>query len=111
MKTSAIVQTTPDGMAVLGIVEHNGKTFTAGGGHISDAYCYCYPKADGTVGTWDGPIEGARIIKRTTYRQWNPFSGFHESRTCYRIKLADGRIYSGRNSGDGMLLKARRVKG
>jgi len=109
LATSATIEARPDGFAVLGTVEYAGRTFTAGGGFLSDGYLYGYPNPDGTVSTWAEIIPGARIVRRTAYRQWNPFSRWHEPRVCYRIRLADGREYSGRNSGEGMLLKARRV--
>ena len=56
------------------------------------------------------PYPARPLVSRSTYRQWNPFSRMHERRVCWRFRLEDGRAYAGRNSGEGMLLKARRVR-
>ena len=98
-------------LSVIGFIEYEGHTFQAGGGFISDAYCYCYPNDDGTVSLWSGPLEGATARKTCTYQQWNPLSHQHETRVCWRIRLADGRQYSGRNASARMLLKAKRTRG
>ena len=109
MKTRATIQQHSSGFAVTGITIHNGQTFAAGGGYCDDHYLYCYPELT-HVTTWAGPIPGATILRRTRYEQWNPLTRRLERRICWRIRLADGRIYSGRNGGPGMLLQARRVK-
>jgi hypothetical protein len=94
--------------AELGIFSHNGKEFSAGGSYVSDSYIigYChYPSM--TLTSWDGKetIGTIRIVST-----WRTPSSYVSSYLSQIEATINGKVYTGRSGGDGMVWKGKPKK-
>lgn len=90
------------------------KIAVAGGGSVNDMALVGYPfptdDRSGVITTYSHKVVMGRYWVTSRYQQWNPLTRRHEEIICYRIVTPDRRVFSGRNSGFGMVLKTRRSK-
>lgn len=85
-------------------IEHEGRTFTAGGASTSDEYVIAYAAADGVLTDWHGRQIGTwRATSSWPIRSW--FS----DRMYQIVARVDGRTYTGRGCGEGMIYRGRRI--
>jgi hypothetical protein len=85
-------------------IEHEGRTFKAGGAIITDGFIIAYPDADGKLNDWHGQQIG-------TYRvlsSWLTPRSFIANRMYSYECFVNGVRYVGRGGGEGMMLKAKR---
>ncbi len=87
-------------------IEHDGQKFEAGGAAVTDTHLIGYVKGDAIV-NWHGDqvIGKMRVISGFRVN-----SAFGSRMFCVRIQTPDGKVYSGRTFGDGMIVQAKRVK-
>lgn len=97
-------------------ITHEGRTFTAGGALVNDAYLIAYPSDEVTnhgyaLKDWHGNIIGTwRKVSSWPavffgYPSWQGGKYY-----ALRARLTDGREYSLRGFGIGMIAKGKRVK-
>ena len=92
-------------------VEHEGHSYTSGGAAISDHYIIAYPYKDGSLRDWHGGTLGRwyEVSRRPAifFGYWS-----HMSTTYHymRARLIDGRCYSLRGFGVGMVATGKRIK-
>jgi hypothetical protein len=91
--------------------KHEGKEFTAGGAAITDDYLVAYPNKGGVLSGWHGnPIGVWRTISGHPAiffgrRSWQGSTYYY-----MRATLDDGRVYSLRGFGAGMVARGKRMK-
>ncbi len=100
---------------MTGIVSHEGREFSAGGGVVDPArgILIGYPRkvaqaaargARYVLTLWDGSVV---TLLAPTGRFTTPGFGGCNNEIWYWRAVYTGRVYSGRNSGPGMLLRMR----
>ena len=92
-------------------IEHEGRKFTSGGAVVTDAYLIAYPNKDGILQDWHGKQIGTyRVISSRP-------AVFFGHRSCwgstyyFMRATVDGKCYSLRGFGVGMIAKGKRTKG
>jgi len=98
-------------------IEHEGRKFTSGGAHIDPVYLIGYPASPegyqptagvrcngGPLCDWHGNVIGSW---RAT-RSW-PVRSWIGSRMFQIYATVQGRTYTGRGFGTGMLFRGRRI--
>lgn len=111
MQSYAERQDHEEGFAELGTIVHDGKEFTNLGASVDDQYAYVYVKDNGTVTDWHGNRLGTyRTL--STWRAIAPIGyAAYYTMQAIRVRLEDGREYSGRYSCNwSELCKCKRVK-
>lgn len=108
--------------AEIGTITHEGREYAACGAYITDdrlvAYLHRPPEPGpyrrprigdrGDVQTWDGTRIGDYVVSGV----WStPRSHTSSTRESVRIRLTDGRRYTGRSFGAGMIVHAKRASG
>ncbi len=92
--------------AELGIVELAGKEYAACGAYVDDRVLVAYLGDDDVLTTWDGEPLGGYVLTAS----WpTPRSYVSSHRHQVVATLHDGRTYTGRSAGRGMLVRARRL--
>jgi len=110
METRTETQATPEGFAQIGIVIHNGREFASGGGYVDDSRIVCYPDK-GRAFDWNGKDLGSyRVISSRQAVFFGVRSWQGERYYFARVTLHDGRVYSVRGFGDGMVATGKRCK-
>lgn len=91
---------TPTGQ--IGVVIHEGREFAAGGGDVTPTHATAYPGADHKLMLWDGKVIGTwRAVASWRINSWI-------GDRMYQIEaIIDGRTYTGRGLGEGMLWRGR----
>jgi hypothetical protein len=85
--------------------EHEGKHFCAGGAAVSDTHCIAYLSADNVLTDWHGQPIGTYRITRTWRTQRS-----YVSYVMHQVyATVDGKTYTGRGAGVGMVFKGKRV--
>lgn len=91
-------------------VEHEGKKFTSGGAVVTDSYLIAYPAKDGVLNDWHGKKLGTwRVISSRPAI----FFGHHSwqgSRYYHMRATVNGKHYSLRGFGEGMVAKGKAIK-
>lgn len=83
-----------------------GRTFESGGAIVTDDAIVAYPRENGVLGDWHGnPIGTWKVTS-----SW-PVRSYIGSR-MYQIRatLDDGRTYTGRGFGEGMIYRGKRTQ-
>ena len=92
-------------------IQHDGRSFEAGGAYRVGTKALVYVSADGTrVTTWKGERLGT-VVSATPVKlsQWSPMCG--AKMYAYRVVMdADGSVWSGRGMGEGMCLSLRMTR-
>jgi len=102
--------TTPNAQVEVATFTHEGHDCTNLGACISDTHLACYPASDGTVCDWQGnPIGTYRTLSSRPavffgHRSWQG------SRYYYMRATVNGRTYSLRGFGVGMLARGKACK-
>src|SRR5262245_65405077 len=87
-------------------IKHEGKTFTALGAVVSDNYLIAYPDKGGVLKDWHGnPIGTYRVISSRDAIFFGRASWAGSRYYYMRATLPDGRSYSLRGFGVGMIAK------
>ena len=87
-------------------IEHEGRTFESGGAYVDDTYLTAYIGSDGrTVTDWKGNALGRAVVRSS----WPIHSYMADRMYAYRVTLDDGRNYSARGMGAGMLVRGKRL--
>lgn len=102
----SLVHENPESFRETGVFEHEGKTYEAGGGFYDKEHGVLagYPKrtSDGWVlTTWNGKTITSLTLK-STFR-----GGFGRTKMYAWSAQYDGRHFTGRNSGEGMVVFLR----
>jgi hypothetical protein len=92
------------------IVEHEGKKFEAGGAVVTDEWVIGYPKLDsehvgatGTLTSWHGePLGTVRITSK-----WRTPKSFVSSHMFQMEARVNGKTYTGRSAGNGVIFRGR----
>jgi len=93
------------------VITHNGKTFESGGAFASDDYLIAYPAKDGVLTDWHGRQIGEWKLISERRAVFFGHESWMSSTYCYmRARLTDGRIYSLRGFGVGMIARGKRCK-
>jgi hypothetical protein len=91
-------------------IEHNGRKFTSGGAVVTDEHVIAYvgkrqPNGIRDLTDWHGNAIGICFITST----W-PIRSFMSS-TMHQLQATiDGKAYTGRGMGEGMICRLRPVK-
>ena len=95
------------GFVELGIVEHEGREFSAGGAVVDEYAIVGYFGSTGDTFTdWQGNTIGHYVILST----WKtPRSWLSDRQVSALVTLRDGRKYIVRGGGNGMLARGRRA--
>lgn len=97
--------------AEIGTVIHEGREYSAGGAVVTPEYLICYPNDRGEVCDWAGKVLGTY---RTISSRPAIFFGHHSwqgTNFYYMRAKVDGRSYSIRGFGAGMVAKGKAIKG
>jgi hypothetical protein len=111
MSKSEIHVATNGARVEVGTYTHEGRDFAALGSVVDEARgilcAYVTRREDGShvLSTWGGETL-APLVKTGTWLNRNTFGGFPVRMFAWRCTY-QGRSYSGRNAGDGMLLRMR----
>ena len=82
--------------------EHEGRTFESGGAVVTETHVIGYPKGR-VLQDWHGNAIGTcRVL--STWR--TPRSFMSSTMSSYEV-FVDGKRYTGRSCGDGMILRAK----
>lgn len=98
------------GFAEVATITHNGRDFTSGGAYIDPDRAIGYPKfesdhigASGVMQSWNGDTLGTASITSS----WRINS--HWAPRMFQIEcVIDGRTYTGRGMGSGMIWRGKR---
>lgn len=84
-------------------IKHEGRKFTSGGAFVSQDYIIAYPKENGILGDWHGkPIGSWRTVST-----WKTPHSFMSSTMSQIEAIVNGKTYTGRGSGVGMIYKGK----
>lgn len=86
----------------IGIVEHDGKEYAARGATVTPEYAVAYPAKGGILCSWGGDMIG----RWRATASW-PVRSYMGSRMYQIEAVIDGRTYTGRGFGEGMLWKGK----
>ena len=101
----------PDGeRAEVGTFVHEGRAFEASGALVSADHLICYPHEDGTVRDWQGNVLGTYRIISSRPAVFFGHSSHWGDRYYYMRATVDGRTYSIRGFGTGMIAKGKAIK-
>lgn len=91
-----------DTFGEIGIIEHEGREYAARGATVTPDYATAYPAKGGILCDWSG-----NQIGRWRAVAWWPVRSYLGS-TMYQIEaVIDGRTYTGRGFGEGMLWRGK----
>jgi hypothetical protein len=92
-------------------IEYKGRKFTSGGAIVADDYLIAYPAEHGVLKDWHGNALGTwRVISSRPAVFFGHGSFYGNNYYYMRATLSDGRKYSLRGFGKGMIAKGRRIK-
>lgn len=90
-----------------------GRSFTAGGAYVTDERAIAYPKlereyvgARGDLTDWHGNVIGKCVVTA----MWRTPRSYVSSHMLQIAGTIDGRKYTGRGAGNGMVWKGKRTK-
>ena len=87
------------------VFTHEGKSFESGGALVTDKHLIAYPSKDGDLHDWHGNKIGTyRVISE---RRVNSWQGTHY---YYMRATVNGKRYSLRGFGEGMVATGKRIK-
>ena len=91
-------------------IEHEGHKWTAGGAVVTDTHIYGYPKIQGSRGVlmdWHDQQELGKLVVTSS---WKINSCFGSHMFQMEVTMPDGKVYTGRGMGDGMIFKGKAKK-
>ena len=94
-----------DEVGEIGIIIHEGREYASRGATVTPTYAVAYPGKDGILKNWGGKAIGTW----KAVASW-PIRSYMGSR-MYQIRAwIDGRCYTGRGFGEGMLWRGKVCK-
>lgn len=90
------------------VVAHEGRSFESGGAYVSDDHLVAYTSEGGVLTDWHGNPIGAW---RATSTWKTPRCWVSSTMSQIEARLSDGRRYTGRGAGVGMLYRGKRKAG
>ena len=112
MNARSMWTTGPQGQHVeWGIIEHEGREYSAGGAYVSPEHLVCYPHEDGSVREWAGATLGSYRVVSSRPAVFFGRSSWQGDRHFYMWATVQGRTYALRGFGPGMLARGRVVRG
>lgn len=91
-------------------IEHEGRKFTSGGAVVTPGYLIAYPDKDGVLKDWHGKQIGTYRVLSTRPAIFFGRRSWQGSTYFYMRAMVDGRAYSLRGFGHGMIARGRAVK-
>lgn len=88
-------------------IEHEDRTFEAGGAVVADQFAVAYLGKDGVLTDWHGETLGTYRITAT----WKTPRSFVSGHMHQVVASVGGRTYTGRSAGVGMIFRGRVKKG
>ena len=88
-------------------IDHEGRVFVAGGAVVSDGYLIAYPGDDGILNDWHGRRIGTYTVISSRPAVFFGHRSFMGPRYYYMRATVNGRTYSLRGFGVGMIAKGR----
>lgn len=92
------------------IIEHNGKKFESGGAVVAGNYLIAYPADNGELKDWHGKVIGTYHITSSRPAVFFGRRSWVGDRYYFMRAVVDGRQYSIRGFGKGMIAKGKAVK-
>lgn len=89
----------------IGVICHEGKEYAAGGGFVTAERATVYLGENGQITLWSGKPVGTYKITKT----WRTPRSFVSSMSQVYAWI-DGRQYTGRSAGVGMVCNLRKVR-
>lgn len=106
--TSTTIRMAENPFAEVGVIEHEGHTFSALGAIEDDGVLVAYHTGN-TVTSWDGSVTFGRVIRARDY--YSPGFGGRVRMRSLRVRRPDGSVWSGRYGYDWrQCVRLRRVK-
>jgi hypothetical protein len=96
-------RTEQHGTTEIGIIAHEGREFSALGSVVTDTHVTAYLAKDNTLTKWNGEVIGTYRITRT----WSTPRSFASSTMNQVYATVNGRTYTGRSAGVGMIFRGR----
>jgi len=92
-------------------IDHEGKHFCAGGAIVTDKHLVAYPDKLNQLKDWHGNTIGTWTIVSSRPAIFFGYQSWQGSRYYFmHARLTDGRMYSLRGFGVGMMAKGKRVQ-
>lgn len=85
--------------------EHAGRTFTANGASVTESHCVAYLASGGVLTDWQGTPIGTWL----TVASWRTSRSYLSDHMLQVWATVQGRTYTGRSAGVGMLYRGRRI--
>jgi hypothetical protein len=92
-------------------IEHKGHKFTTGGAVVTADYLVAYPDKGGVLKDWHGKQIGTYSVISSRPAVFFGHRSWQADRYFYMRAWVDGRAYSLRGFGHGMIARGRAVKG
>lgn len=91
-------------------IQHAGKSFEAGGAVVTDNYIIAYPGDNGQLRDWHGKVIGKYRVTSSWPAIFFGCQSWQGERMFAMRATVDGREYSLRGFGKGMVARGRAVK-
>jgi hypothetical protein len=93
------------------VVTHEGKSFESGGAVVTDNYLIAYPGENGVLNDWHGNQIGTWKIINARLARFFGQTSWQGPKYYYMRALVNGKQYSLRGFGKGMIAKGKAIKG
>lgn len=90
-------------------IEHDGIKFTAGGAVVTDSHLVAYPKEGGILQDWHGKEIGRWYEVSSRRAIFFGYESWQGDRYYYMRARVDGKTYSLRGFGAGMVAMGKRI--
>jgi len=90
-------------------ITHEGRAFTSGGAVVTPEYLIAYPAEGGILNDWHGNKIGTYRVISSRPAMFFGHRSHWSDRYFYMRALVDGRAYSLRGFGVGMIAKGKAV--
>src|SRR5438552_4232374 len=94
------------GNVEVGIIVHAGREYSALGAVVTDTHVTAYLGKNGQLTNWNGETIGTYRITRT----WRTPKSYVSETMSQVYATVNGRTYTGRSAGVGMIFNGRLVK-
>jgi len=91
-------------------IEFQGRSFTAGGAAVSDTHCIAYPAKGGELHDWHGNVIGTYRVLSSRRAVFFGHRSWQGERYYFMRATVNGRQYSLRGFGVGMVAMGRALK-
>ena len=91
-------------------ITHEGKSFTSGGAIVSDNRIVAYPAPNGILNDWHGNPIGRYSVTSSRPAIFFGHRSWQGDRYYYMRAKVDGKRYSLRGFGEGMIATGKRIR-